>query len=129
GVTGDAAGMGMVASVLIGGVGAKALQRSLLGASSGFWHSVPGRWLIGRVAGGAVFLLLLLPMKYAVNLFFVHMIADTYAREGAAAALKLSEIYNGLGWPIAAWMVWCLHTRAKIFIGKSTRPFRRWYRT
>ena len=47
---------------------AKALQRSLLGASSGFWHSVPGRWLIGRVAGLAVILLLVFPVFYGVRL-------------------------------------------------------------
>ena len=68
GVTGDVAGMGMVASLLAGAVCAKALQRSLLGASSGFWHSVPGRWLIGRVAGLAVILLLVFPVFYGVRL-------------------------------------------------------------
>ena len=68
GVTGDVAGMGMVASVLVGAVCAKALQRSLLGASSGFWHSVPGRWLIGRVAGLAVILLLVFPVFYGVRI-------------------------------------------------------------
>ena len=47
-----------------GAICAKALQRSLLGASSGFWHSVPGRWLIGRVAGLAVILLLVFPVYY-----------------------------------------------------------------
>ena len=129
GLTGDVAGMGMIASLLAGAITAKALQRSLLGASSGIWHSVPGRWLIGRIAGAAVFLLLLLPVRYAVNLFFGHMIAETYAREGEAAALKLLEVYNGLGWPIAAWIAWSLRTRAKIFIGKSTRRPRAWYRS
>ena len=49
-----------------GAICAKALQRSLLGASSGFWHSVPGRWLIGRVAGLAVILLLVFPVFYGV---------------------------------------------------------------
>src|ERR1700722_12920538 len=68
GVTGDVAGMGMVASLLAGAVAAKALQRSLLGASSGFWHSVPGRWLIGRVAGLAVILLLVFPVFYGVKI-------------------------------------------------------------
>ena len=54
--------------LLLGAICAKALQRSLLGASSGFWHSVPGRWLIGRVAGLAVILLLVFPVFYGVKI-------------------------------------------------------------
>src|SRR5208337_4488244 len=70
GLTGDEAGMGAMASLLAGAIAAKALQRSLLGASSGFWQSVPGRWLIGRVAGAVVYTvlaaLLWMPTVYAV---------------------------------------------------------------
>ncbi len=129
GLDGPAAGMGIVASLVAGAIAAKALQRSLLGASSGFWHSVPGRWLIGRVAGLAVILLLVLPVRYAIDLFFTRMIVQTYAREGADAALRLADCYAGLGWPITAWFVWRLRTPAKIIIGKSTRMPRQWYRT
>ena len=64
-------------------IAAKALQRSLLGASSGFWHSVPGRWLIGRVAGLAVILLLVFPVFYGVRLAGVLLLLLLYDLGGA----------------------------------------------
>jgi hypothetical protein len=129
GLEGPAASTGIVASFLFGAIAIKAAQRGMLGASSGFWHSVPGRWLIGRMAGLAVLLLLLLPVRFAVDRFFTWEILDTYAREGADAALKVAECYAGLGWPISVLIAWRLRTRAKVIIGKGSRPFRRWYRS
>jgi type IV secretory pathway TraG/TraD family ATPase VirD4 len=127
GLTVDQAGMGAIASLLAGAIAAKALQRSLLGASSGFWHSVPGRWLIGRVAGGAVYTalaaLLWMPAVYAVAYGFG--VFGQLCGSRAAAAI----------FPVLPWAVWSLvlggagrlRTPAKVIIGKSTRPFRRWY--
>ena len=120
-VTGDASGMGMVASVLFGAICAKALQRSLLGASSGFWHSVPGRWLIGRVAGFAVILLLVFPVFYGVRLACELLLLLLYDLGGVSVVtLALKPV--GLGAFVAtAVLVWRLRTPTKVIIGKSTR--------
>ena len=112
-LNGDPASACIVASVFACAGLAKALQRSLRGSSSGFWHSVPGRWLIGRIAGLAVILLLLWPVRYALSAFFAEMILRTYAREGAASAMRLAEIYASWGWPIAIWIVVASFARAQ----------------
>ncbi len=129
GLTGDVAGMGMVASIVAGAICAKALQRSLLGASSGFWHSVPGRWLIGRVAGLAVILLLVFPVFYGVKiaagLLWLLQVKLTGMTVSTAA---LASVGPGLYLATAA-LVWRLRTPAKVIIGKSTRMPRAWYRT
>ncbi len=129
GVTGDVAGTGMIASLLAGAVAAKALQRSLLGASSGFWHSVPGRWLIGRVAGLAVILLLVFPVFYGLKIAAAQLLLwlrDTGGATVAKEALKPVVLTLYLA---TASIVWRLRTPAKVIIGKSTRKPRQWYRT
>jgi hypothetical protein len=129
GETGDAAGMGMVASILLGAIGAKALQRSLLGASSGFWHSVPGRWLIGRVAGLAVILLLVFPVFYGARLAGGLLLLMLYDLGGVTVVtLALKPV--GVGAFVAtAVLVWRLRTPTKVIIGKSTSMPRQWYRS
>jgi type IV secretory pathway TraG/TraD family ATPase VirD4 len=127
GVTDDVASM--VASILAGAVAAKALQRSLLGASSGFWHSVPGRWLIGRVAGLAVILLLVFPVFYGVKIAAAQLLlwlCDTGGTTVAPEALKPVVLAIYL---VTASIVWRLRTPAKVIIGKSTRKPRQWYRS
>ncbi len=129
GLTGDVAGMGMIASLLAGAVAAKAVQRSLLGASSGFWHSVPGRWLIGRVAGLAVILLLVFPVFYGVMLAGGQLLLEVYDLAGAKVA-TMAQIPVGIGMYLAtAVLVWQLRTPAKVIIGRSTRKPRAWYRS
>jgi hypothetical protein len=129
GVTGDAAGMGMVASMLFGAICAKALQRSLLGASSGFWHSVPGRWLIGRVAGLAVILLLVFPVYYVVIFAAAQLLVLLHVLGGTAAVdVALKPVVHAI-YAATAGLVWRLRTPAKVMIGKSTRKPRQWYRS
>jgi type IV secretory pathway TraG/TraD family ATPase VirD4 len=129
GVTGDVAGMGMVGSLLAGAVAAKALQRSLLGASSGFWHSVPGRWLIGRVAGLAVILLLAFPVFYGVKIAAAELLLLQSKLTGmTVSTAALATVGPGLYLATAA-LVWRLRTPAKVIIGKSTRKPRQWYRS
>src|ERR1700722_5696034 len=96
GVTGDVAGMGMVASLLAGAIATKALQRSLLGASSGFWHSVPGRWLIGRIAGLFVILLLIFPVFYGVMFAAGYLLLLLYEL-GGAPVFTLAQAPVGIG--------------------------------
>ena len=102
------------------------LEQSLLGASSGIWHSVPGRWLIGRVAGFAVILLLAGPAWYAVRLGF-NVLADWLYAQGMRTSAPGS--YHLFDWPVAAWIAWRLRTPVKVIIGKSTRKPRAWYRS
>jgi hypothetical protein len=129
GLTGDVAGMGMIASLLAGAVAAKALQRSLLGASSGFWHSVPGRWLIGRVAGLAVILLLVFPVYYVVIFAAAQLLVLLHVLGGTAAVdVALKPVVHAI-YPATAGLVWRLRTPAKVIIGKSTRKPRQWYRS
>jgi type IV secretory pathway TraG/TraD family ATPase VirD4 len=129
GLTGDVAGMGMIASLLSGAVAAKALQRSLLGASSGFWHSVPGRWLIGRVAGLAVILLLVFPVFYGVKIAAGLLLLLQVKLTGMTVpTVALATVGPGLYLATAA-LVWRLRTPAKVIIGKSTRKPRQWYRS
>jgi type IV secretory pathway TraG/TraD family ATPase VirD4 len=128
-LTGDVAGMGMIASLLAGAIAAKALQRSLLGASSGFWHSVPGRWLIGRIAGLFVILLLIFPVFYGVMFAAGYLLLLLYEL-GGAPVFTLAQAPVGIGIYLAtAVIVWQLRTPAKIIIGKSTRKPRAWYRS
>jgi len=129
GLTGDVAGMGMVASIVGGAICAKALQRSLLGASSGFWHSVPGRWLIGRVAGLAVILLLVFPVYYVVIFAAAQLLVLLHVLGGTAAVdVALKPVVHAI-YPATAGLVWRLRTPAKVIIGKSTRKPRQWYRS
>ena len=125
GLTGDLAGMGMIASLVAGAIATKALQRSLLGASSGFWHSVPGRWLIGRMAGAVVYTvlaaLLWTPVIYAVA--YSYGIFGQIA--GWKAAVALFPVMPWVVWGLVLWGAWQLRTPAKIIIGKGTRKPRR----
>jgi type IV secretory pathway TraG/TraD family ATPase VirD4 len=129
GPAGDAPVIGMVASIVAGAVCAKALQRSLLGASSGFWHSVPGRWLIGRVAGLAVILLLVFPVFYGVKIAAGLLLLLKVQLTGMTVpTAALATVGHGLYLATAA-LVWRLRTPAKVIIGKSTRKPRQWYRS
>ena len=129
GLTGDVAGMGMIASLLAGAVAAKALQRSLLGASSGFWHSVPGRWLIGRIAGLALILLLVFPVFYGVSLAAGQLLLEVYDLGGDRVVAR-ALVPVGIGMYLAtAVLVWQLRTPAKVIIGKLSGPPRRFYRS
>jgi len=129
GVTGDQAGTVAVASILAGAIAAKALQRGMLGASSGFWHSVPGRWLIGRVAGAVVYAvlaaLLWMPTVYAVAYGF-----GVFGQLlGWSAAVAMYPVLPWVIWGLVLGGAWRLRTPAKVIIGKGSRPFRRWFRS
>ena len=119
----------MVASIVAGAVCAKGLQRSLLGASSGFWHSVPGRWLIGRVAGLAVILLLAFPVFYGLNIAAAQLLVWLRATGGATVATEASKPVGLALYLATASIVWRLRRPAKVIIGKSTRRPRQWYRS
>jgi type IV secretory pathway TraG/TraD family ATPase VirD4 len=119
----------LMAFLLSGAGCASALARGLRGSRSGFWQSTVGRYLIGRMAGTAVYLglagLLWKPAVYAVVYGLVAV--GHIAGWNAVAAL----------WPAVPWLpfgialggAWFLRTPAKIIIGKGSAPLRRWYRS
>ncbi len=114
-----------VAGVLIWRFFAQTRMRGL----SGFWTTTLGRWVIGRLAGAAVFLALFglawKPAFYAVWLFAIAPIDVA----GMKAALLVYWGFYPLVWALALYAAWFLRTPAKIFIGKASGPLRRWYRS
>ena len=106
----------------------KGLQRCLRGGASSFWTSTLGRWLIGRMAGTAVFGGLL-----GVGVF----LADYALLQVVQVLLKLgipltTNLVGGIVltmWACAAVAAWRLRTIAKVCIGKSSRPLRRFVRS
>lgn len=121
--------IGVVTCIFAGGACAVAMRRGLLGAGSGFWSSTVGRWLIGRLAGSAVYLglvaILSKPAAYAVMYLamgLVHVV-------GLEAVVSVYRIFVWLIWGIPFVAAWFLRTPAKVFIGKASVPMRRWYRS
>jgi hypothetical protein len=76
----------------------RAARRGLTGSSAGFWQTTVGRWLIGRMAGGAVYAALAgalwYPAVYAVGYSFG--IFGQIAGWNAAVAV----------WPALPWLIW-----------------------
>ena len=104
----------------------KGVQRCFRGSASSFWTSTLGRWLIGRMAGMAVFGSLagtgfgladhvLLPMLHMQDRFGNALSNDS------AVVLAL--------WSGAALVAWQLRAIVKVCIGKGSRPLRRLIRS
>lgn len=129
GVPPDAIGPGMLVAIVAGAIAAVSLRRGMIGASSGFWHSVPGRWLIGRIAGTGVLLLLVMPVFYAVCFVTGLLLTALLAVAGPHAVLATFKYIGAVIDIATAIIVWKLRTPTKVFLGKSTRPVRRWYRS
>jgi type IV secretory pathway TraG/TraD family ATPase VirD4 len=119
-----------LAMCMLAGAGCmSALRHGLRGSGAGFWQSTVGRWLIGRMAGSAVYLalaaLLWQPATYAVAYLAYGLIA--------VAGLKaVVSVFWLLPWAKGVMVLtgaWFLRTPAKVVIGKGSAPLRRWYRT
>src|SRR5271166_5474611 len=108
--------------------GWKILRRILRGGMASFWTSTLGRWLIGRMAGTAVFGGLL-------GTGFV--LANNALSPVLDALLKLGIplTNNRVGgielamWAAAIVAAWYLRTAFKVCIGKGSRPLRRLVRS
>src|SRR5262245_55674105 len=88
----DVGGPLMVALTMTGVVMPAVLKRALLGASSGFWHSVPGRWIIGRLAGAVVYTALV-ALLWKPAFYFAYHNALTIAHFwGLEAAVRAAPI-------------------------------------
>jgi hypothetical protein len=122
-------GLAMLAGLLGGAVCASVLHRSLRGSSAGFWHSTVGRWVIGRMAGGAVFTaltaLLWKPALYAS----VFCLGGLLYIVGWKAVAAIGPALPWLPWCVAMTGAWFLRTPVKIMIGKRSARLRHWYRT
>jgi type IV secretory pathway TraG/TraD family ATPase VirD4 len=114
--------------VVTGAVTGSLLARGLLGGMSGFWESTVGRFLIGRMAGGAVYTLLTVllwkPAKYAI----VYVIAGLVYLIGWQAFPAIVAVFPWALKGVVLGGAWYLRTPAKVFIGKSSAPLRREYR-
>ena len=126
---GNGVTIAFVIAIMAGGCCGLALRRGLRGSMAGFWHSVPGRWLIGRIAGTAVILLLLGPVWKLVTLAMAYAIAGAVYAFGIAAVAQAAPAIMPIAYALTALAVWRLRTPAKIIIGKGSRPLRRWYRS
>jgi hypothetical protein len=117
-----------VAGFLVTEFMTRALLRGVKGSSAGFWQTTVGRWLIGRMAGGAVYTaltaLLYKPAAYAVAygvIGLVHLI-------GWQAVAAIAPELLWLIWGLAGVGAWFLRTPTKVVIGKVSSPLRRLYR-
>jgi type IV secretory pathway TraG/TraD family ATPase VirD4 len=121
--------IGLVAGLLGGAACMSALRHSLRGAWSGFWQSTVGRWLIGRIAGAAVYAglvaVLWKPAMYAV----AYSAAGIVRIGGWPALVMIAPAFPWLIWVMALAGAWFLRTPAKIVIGRGSRPVRRLYRS
>jgi len=107
----------------------RVVQRSMRGAMAGFWHSTLGRYVIGRIAGTAVFGALaklgLVISAHALAYAFIG-VADVF---GFNAAMAVFPAFKFGVFALAAAFAWPLRTPVKVAIGKGTRRLRRFYRS
>ena len=107
-----AEGIGIAALIAAGGLCGYAVRRVLHGGMSSLWSSTLGRWLIGRLAGTAVYAslvaLLWIPVSHALT------------------GMRVFQIVMLL---IALSVAWPLRAPVKVWIGKGSRPVRRLIRS
>jgi type IV secretory pathway TraG/TraD family ATPase VirD4 len=133
GITGRVDTDAMAIGFLLGFFGVEfakwALVRGLMGSSAGFWQTSVGRWVIGRMAGGAVYTALTAalwkPACYAVAYSAVGLVYVVGWQPVAAVVLALPWLI----WGLALAGAWYLRTSAKVVIGKLSAPLRRFYRS
>jgi type IV secretory pathway TraG/TraD family ATPase VirD4 len=117
-----------VVATMAGGFCGLGLRRGFLGASAGFWQTTVGRWLIGRIAGSAVYAALVaLLWQLAVYAVSRCAIGLSYMI-GWRSVLAIAPALPWLVWGVALTGAWFLRTPVKVFIGKASSPLRREYR-
>jgi hypothetical protein len=124
-----AQGIGLAAYIAAGGLCGYAVLRSMRGGMASLWTSTLGRWVIGRVAGAAVYGALVaalwLPALYVV----AFLVGSILSIAGAQALVPLVRVFQVLIWIVALGAAWPLRTPVKVWIGKYSRPVRRLYRS
>lgn len=124
-----AQGVGLAACIGVGGLCGYAVERGLRGGMPSFWASTLGRWLIGRMAGAAVYAALAaaawMPSVYVLGFLLGGLISIT----GGKAVAPVFAVFAVLIWVVPLVAAWFLRTPAKVFIGKASRPLRRLLRS
>src|SRR5437870_4587296 len=96
-----AEGIGLAAYIAAGGLCGYAVRRVLRGGMASFWTSTLGRFLIGRMAGTAVYLALVAsvwkPAVYVVAYLFIGVASIG----GMKAAVAVIPAFQVLIWVIA----------------------------
>ena len=100
-------------------------RRFCRGRLGSFWTSTLGRWLIGRIAGTAVYLALVAAAWTPALYVVVYLFAGFASVAGFKAAMAVFPAFQVLVWVIALAAAWRLRTIAKEYIGKGSRPLRR----
>jgi type IV secretory pathway TraG/TraD family ATPase VirD4 len=124
-----AEGIGIGAFIAAGGLCGYVVRRVFRRRTSSFWASTLGRWVIGRVAGAAVYGALVAvlwnPAIYAV----AYLLAGVGSVAGVQAVAPLFLHVQVLIWIVALSAAWPLRTPVKERIGKASRPVRRLFRS
>jgi type IV secretory pathway TraG/TraD family ATPase VirD4 len=107
----------------------RAVQRSMRGAMAGFWHSTLGRYVIGRIAGTAVFAALAKLGLVIATYGLAYVLGGIAAVFGLKAVAALFPAFQVAVYALAAAFAWPLRTPVKVTIGKGTRRVRRLYRS
>jgi type IV secretory pathway TraG/TraD family ATPase VirD4 len=127
------AGPGITIAFVIGTMGGGfcglALRRGLRGASAGFWQTTVGRWLIGRIAGTAVYLALVALLWEPAIYALAYTLAGIIRIGGWPIVAVIAPVLPWMIWALALSGAWFLRTRAKVFVGKGSAPLRRFYRS
>jgi hypothetical protein len=114
--------------VLIVYGGWKVLRRTFRGGGSGFWTSTLGRWLIGRMAGTAVFGGLL-GVGFYLAAYALLPVVQGLLNLGIPLTNRSVEGIVLAMWAGAIVAAWYLRTTVKVCIGKGSRPLRRLVRS
>ena len=118
-----------VAGCLVADFMCRATKRALMGTSAGFWQTNVGRYLIGRLAGTAVYTALVAALCYIrrPTRWRIARSGPIYLI-GWKAVMAMAPAIPWLNWGLPAIGAWYLRTPAKVLIGKSSAPLRRYYR-
>jgi type IV secretory pathway TraG/TraD family ATPase VirD4 len=106
-----------------------AMMGGVRGSSAGFWHSTVGRWLIGRIAGAAVYAALVALLWYPAIYAMAYGAAVFIWIAGFQAFIKIAPAFAWLMLVLAMGGAWPLRTPAKVLIGRGSVPLRRFYRS
>jgi hypothetical protein len=117
-----------IAVVICGYCGWKGLRRVLRGGGASFWTSTLGRWLIGRIAGTAIFSGLL-GIGFFVPAYALLPVVQFLLSLGIPLSADAVSGIVVIMWIGAAVTAWRLRTIVKVGIGKFSRPLRRLVRS
>jgi Type IV secretory system Conjugative DNA transfer len=104
------------------------VRRCFRGSASSFWTSTLGRWLIGRMAGTAVFGSLLGVGYYLAAYALLPVVQGLLELGIPLTSNAVGGIMLAM-WACAAVAAWRLRTAVKVCIGKGSRPLRRLVRS